>query len=126
VAQNKQVRLMNIDAVVSVLAVLIYSVLISQLSFIGAAAGTLVVEGVMIASLLTLLGRGLGAIPWPAHLVRTLFAGLFAAGGMFLLRLSPMPLLAAGAIACLVYAGSLWITGAVSHAQVRALLLTRP
>jgi O-antigen/teichoic acid export membrane protein len=126
VAQDKQVRLMMIDAAVSVAAVLLYIVLISKLSFIGAAVGTLIVEVLMIASLLTLLGRGLGTIPWPAHLVRTLLAGLLTAGGAFLLRLSPMPALAAGAIAFLVYAGSLWITGAVSQAQVRALLLPRP
>jgi O-antigen/teichoic acid export membrane protein len=126
VAQNKQVRLMKIDAAVSVMAVLSYIVLISKVSFIGAAVGTLLVEGVMIASLLRLQGRGLGAIPWPAHLVRTLLAGLLAAGGMYLLRLSPLPILAEGAIACLLYAGSLWITGAVSLAQMRALLLTRP
>jgi O-antigen/teichoic acid export membrane protein len=126
VAQGRQMRLMAVDGVTSVLAVVTYLILIPPLSFIGAAVGTLVVEIVMVASLLVLVGRSAGGIPWPTHLVRVLLAGLLAAGGVLLLRMSPLSVWVVAPLGGLIYSGLLLLTGALSPAQVRAVLITRP
>jgi hypothetical protein len=88
--------------------------------------GTLVVEIVMVASLLVLVGRSAGGIPWPTHLVRVLLAGLLAAGGVLLLRMSPLSVWVVAPLGGLIYSGLLLLTGALSPAQVRAVLITRP
>jgi O-antigen/teichoic acid export membrane protein len=126
VAQGRQMRLMTLDGVTSVLAVITYLILIPSLSFIGAAAGTLVVEIVMLISLSVLVGQGVGGVPWPTHLARTLLAGLLAAGGIALLRETPLPIWTVGSFAALLYAGLLMLTGALTPAQLRAVLMTRP
>jgi O-antigen/teichoic acid export membrane protein len=126
VAQGRQMRLMALDGVTSVLAVVTYLILIRSWSYIGAAAGTLVVEIVMVTSLSVLVGRGVGGIPWPTHLVRTLGSGLLAAAGIALLRETSLPTVAVGSLAVLLYAGMLMLTGALTPAQLRTVLVTRP
>ena len=126
VAQGRQMRLMALDGVTSVLAVITYLILIPSLSFIGAAIGTLVVEIVMLISLSLLVGKGVGGIPWPTHLVRTLLAGLLAAAGIALLRETSLSVWAVGSFAILIYAGLLMLTGALTPTQLRAVLVTRP
>ena len=126
VAQGRQMRLMALDGVTSVLAVITYLILIPSLSFIGAAIGTLVVEIVMLISLSMLVGKGVGGIPWPTHLVRTLLAGLLAAAGIALLHETSLPVWAVGSLAILIYAGLLMLTGALTVSQLRAVLVTGP
>jgi O-antigen/teichoic acid export membrane protein len=126
VAQGRQMRLMALDGVTSVLAVITYLILIPSLSFIGAAIGTLVVEIVMLISLSMLVGKGVGGIPWPTHLVRTLLAGLLAAAGIALLHETSLPVWAVGSFAILIYAGLLMLTGALTVSQLRAVLVTGP
>jgi len=58
VAQGRQMRLMVIDGVTAALAVITYVCLIPTWSFVGAAAGTLVVEVIMVISLSVLVGQG--------------------------------------------------------------------
>jgi hypothetical protein len=108
------------------LAVITYLALIPSLSYIGAAIGTLVVEVVMVTSLSMLVGKGVGGIPWPTHLVRTLLAGLLAAGGIALLRETSLPVWVVGGVAVLLYAGLLMLTGALTVTQLRTVLVTRP
>ena len=126
VAQGRQMRLMALDGITSALAVITYLVLIPTLSFVGAAAGTLVVEIVMIVSLGMLVRQGVGGIPWPTHLARTLLSGLLAAGGIALLRETSLPVWQVGTFAALLYAGMLILTGALTRAQLRSVLITRP
>ena len=126
VAQGRQMRLMALDGVTGVLAVITYLILIPSLSFIGAAIGTLVVEIVMLISLSMLVGKGVGGIPWPTHLVRTLLAGLLAAAGIALLHETSLPVWAVGSFAILIYAGLLMLTGALTVSQLRAVLVTGP
>ena len=126
VAQGRQMRLMAIDGFTALLAVITYLVLIPSLSYIGAAIGTLVVEVVMVTSLSMLVGKGVGGIPWPTHLVRTLLAGLLAAGGIALLRQTSLPVWVVGGVAVLLYAGLLMLTGALTVTQLRTVLVTRP
>jgi O-antigen/teichoic acid export membrane protein len=126
VAQGRQMRLMVIDGVTSVLAVITYVSLIPTWSFIGAAAGTLVVEVIMIISLSVLVGKGLGGVCWPTHLVRSVLAGLLAAGGIALLRETSLNVWVLGACAAVLYGGLLLVTGALTPAQLRAVLVKPP
>jgi O-antigen/teichoic acid export membrane protein len=123
VAQGRQMRLMVIDGVTSVLAVITYVSLIPTWSYIGAAAGTLVVEVIMIISLAVLVGKGVGGVCWPTHLVRSILAGLLAAGGIALLRETSLNVWVLGGCAAVLYGGLLLVTGALTPAQLRTVLV---
>jgi O-antigen/teichoic acid export membrane protein len=123
VAQGRQMRLMVIDGVTAALAVITYICLIPTWSFVGAAAGTLVVEVMMIISLSVLVGKGVGGLCWPTHLLRTLLAGLLAAAGIALLRETSLNVWVLGGCAAALYGGLLLVTGALTPAQLRTVLL---
>ena len=123
VAQGRQMRLMVIDGVTAALAVITYVCLIPTWSFVGAAAGTLVVEVIMVISLSVLVGKGVGGVCWPTHLPRTLLAGLLAAFGIALLRETSLNVWVLGGCAALLYGGLLLVTGALTPAQLRTVLV---
>ena len=123
VAQGRQMRLMVIDGVTAALAVITYVCLIPTWSFVGAAAGTLVVEVIMVTSLSVLVGKGAGGVCWPTHLLRTLLAGLLAAAGIALLRETSLNVWVLGGCAALLYGGLLLVTGALTPAQLRTVLV---
>lgn len=123
VAQGRQMRLMVIDGVTAALAVITYVCLIPTWSFVGAAAGTLVVEVIMVTSLSVLVGKGVGGICWPTHLLRTLLAGVLAAAGIALLRETSLNVWVLGGCAAALYGGLLLVTGALTPAQLRTVLV---
>jgi O-antigen/teichoic acid export membrane protein len=114
--------MLRVDLAVLAVALVLYPALIWPFGFKGAAAGTLVVNGLTLAGAVWVVRHRLGGLPGFAYVPSLLLAALAMAVTATLLKLAGLPWIPAAAISAAVYAGACLGLGVVRLAQVRALV----
>ncbi|MEK7494785.1 MAG: flippase [Patescibacteria group bacterium] len=119
VVSNAQKKLMQTLIVAAVFNIVLNLFLIPRYSYMGAAFTSVATELLVILLTGTLVFRHIGYLPSLRRVGRILLAGVLM--GASLLLLSRASFLLAGAASVLVYVVSLWITRAVTYAEMKSL-----
>jgi O-antigen/teichoic acid export membrane protein len=115
--------MLRVDSAVLAVALVLYPALVWPFGFKGAAAGTLVVNGLTLAGAVWVVrGRLGGLLPGFGYLPLLLLAALAMAVAATLLKLAGLHWIPAAAISVAVYAAACLGLGVVRLAQVRALV----